>query len=156
MARGQSVGQHSRQRRLGDDGELGASGKRSADERREHERQGRLGPEWIDAGGRQAVEQPRPEASASEVVPQNTLGQFEGFRRARLEIDDAGNPEVARRRLLAERRHFEGHPPASALTNETMSPVESGSSGSRLIWSPFKAATTCDSSMTPIVSAASP
>src|SRR5919202_922770 len=47
-------------------------------------------------------------------------------------------------------------PPASADRNATVSPVASGASGSRVIWSPLSAATMCSSSVRPLAAAASP
>ena len=41
-------------------------------------------------------------------------------------------------------------PPASADRNATVSPVASGASGSRVIWSPLSAATMCSSSVSPL------
>ena len=76
------------------------------------------------------VPSPAPPRYAAE----HGLGELDWRRRAGADVHEGGDAEVAGRRLLAqsvERRRV--HPPASALTSETRSPVASGSSGSRLI-----------------------
>ena len=54
------------------------------------------------------------------------------------------------------RRMGSGYPPASAAMKATASPATNGRCGSRVIWSPFNAATTCSSRTSPTAAAASP
>ena len=72
------------------------------------------------------------------------------------EVDDECPAEVAAGGHESTVPRDRAQPPASAAMNATSSPSASGSSGSRAIWSPFRAASTCASSVIPIAAAAAP
>jgi hypothetical protein len=74
VARGQGVRREPRERRERHDGQLRARGQRRPDERREHERERRVGIERVDARRGEPVEQPGPEACPADEGAQHVSG----------------------------------------------------------------------------------
>ena len=97
VGRRQCVVQQTGQRRFRDDRELGARRERRADERREHERERRLGSEGsTPAGASRCMSQvPSP---APPMVPRSTgSGQFEPLGLAGADVDHEAPAEIAAR-----------------------------------------------------------
>src|SRR6185437_11036057 len=76
MRRRESIIEAKRQRRLGDDGELGRGRQRRADQRTEAKDQGGLRRKRIDTGGTFAVQQPDAQTDAAEESAQYALRQL--------------------------------------------------------------------------------
>src|SRR5262249_940428 len=132
----------------GDHGERGRGGRRRADRGGEPERRRRRRAEGVGAGGGKAVHQPGPEAGPAEVTAQHLLLKRQDRGGGGRRVHDERPPEIA------ARGHALPQPPASADRKNTVSPAASGISPSRVSWSPFRAATTCRSSASPVAAAA--